>query len=396
MTLETNQLNNKKNIKKIAILHAFFKHDCKGGGEKLIFEIRNYYNADLFAGGVAIEVWNPENAKTDSFVAELYNPKYNFDYLHTESLTRIWGKIKRQLYFAFSPKINLLKNYDIVIFSGNIGLVPQRLKKGAGKKPKLITYCHTPPRPFTDQLQTKIKGKNPIYQFLFKNFAKLVRWQYKKDLQQMDLIICNSKNTQKRLLDYIGLKSEVVFPAVNTQRFQFIKSGDYFISYARLEEIKRIKLIVNAFAQIPDKKLVICSTGPLKSWIKEQIETRNLTNITFEGLVSDQRLAELVGGCLAGIYIPVDEDAGITQCEIMSAGKPVIGVNEGGLIETIIDGKTGLMLPAKPTEKDLIQAVQKLTPSLALSMKDDCINQAKKFDTKVFFEKTDKLLFNDN
>jgi len=78
-----------------------------------------------------------------------------------------------------------------------------------------------------------------------------------------------------------------------------------------------------------NKKLVICSTGPLHNWFEEQIKMRNLDNILFEGFVSDERLSELIGNCYAGIYIPVDEDFGMTQIELMAAGKPVIGVEEG-------------------------------------------------------------------
>ncbi|MEW6701838.1 MAG: glycosyltransferase, partial [Bacteroidota bacterium] len=91
--------------------------------------------------------------------------------------------------------------------------------------------------------------------------------------------------------------------------------------------------------------------------------------------------------CLAGIYIPINEDFGITQLEIMSAGKPVIGVKEGGLLETIIDGETGVMIKSNPTVEDLIDAVKGLTPEKALEMKENCIEHAKKFSSKIFFDK---------
>jgi glycosyltransferase involved in cell wall biosynthesis len=37
------------------------------------------------------------------------------------------------------------------------------------------------------------------------------------------------------------------------------------------------------------------------------------------------------------IYIPVDEDFGMSPVESMASGVPVIGANEGGLKETIIE-----------------------------------------------------------
>ena len=369
---------------KVGILHAFFKSDCKGGGEKLIFAIRDYYHADLYAGAIDLENWNPELRLNDSFVQALWNPKYKFEYLHQESSLPIWRKIKRQLGFLLSPKIKELDQNDVVIFSGNIALAQGRIKHA-----KKILYCHTTPRPFTDQLQSLLESKPKFLQPLINLFAKWVVAQYRNDCLKMDLVISNSTNIQNRLKTYIGIDSKVIYPACDTNRFQWLGQDDYFVSYARLEEIKRIKLIVNTFANLPKEKLVICSAGPLKDWIENEIKTRNLTNITFEGLVSDERLAELVGNCKAGIYIPVNEDAGITQIEIMAAGKPVIGVNEGALPDTVLDGRTGIIIAENPTQEDLTKAIMELTKEKALTMKENCIKQAKNYDQSVFFEKMD-------
>jgi glycosyltransferase involved in cell wall biosynthesis len=374
---------------KVAVFHAFLRSDCKGGGERLVFDIRNNYNADLYIGAIGLDTWGRENADKDSFVREIWKPGVNLYYLHEDSKIPFWRKIKRQLYFIFSPIVKQLNNYDVVIFSGNIAYAMGRI---TNPKVKKVMYCHTPPRPFTDQLESVLKDTNPVLRPAVKLFAKWVIWQYRKDCEKMDLIITNSENTRNRLLTYVGVDSTVIFPAVNTDRFQYISQGDYYLSYVRLEPLKRIPLILEAFANMPDKKLIIASSGPLAGWVREQIKTRNLTNITYEGIVSDERLGELVGNCIAGVMIPINEDAGITQCEIMAAGKPVIGVNEGGLKETVVDGKTGVLIKENPELQDVITAVQNMTPQLALTMKDACIEQAKKFDSSVFFKKMDSEL----
>jgi glycosyltransferase involved in cell wall biosynthesis len=366
---------------KVAILHAFFKSDCKGGGEKLIFAMRNYYKAVLYAGAIDLINWNP-NQKSDSFVQALWDQNHIFKYLHKESQLPIWKKLKRQIFFAFSPMINELNNYDVVFFSGNIALAQGRITS-----PKKVLYCHTTPRPFTDQLDENLSRTNWIFQPFFRLFARWVVYQYTIDCKKMDLIVSNSSNIQNRLKTYTGLDSIVIYPAVDTSRFKWIEQGDYFISYARLESIKRIELIVEAFAQMPDQKIIFCSTGPLKSWLTQTIANRNLTNITFEGLVSDDKLAELVGKARAGIYIPVNEDAGITQIEIMAAGKPVIGVDEGALPDTVLHQQTGIIITANPTAEDLINAVKELTAEKALGMKEACVKHAKTYDQSVFFDK---------
>ena len=375
-----------KQFSKTAILHAFFRP--KGGGENFTFDLRNHLGADLFAGGIDFSIWDPKKNAQDSFVANLYDPKYRLKYLHTESSLPIWRKVKRQLDLRYSPKIKQLNKYETVFFSGNIAGVASRLDP----KVRKIMYCHTPPRPFTDQLENRLQTMPEYKRPLYRQFARWVRAEYRKELEQMDLILTNSYNIQKRLRDWIGLESEVVYPPVKTSRFRYQSTGDYFLSYGRLEDMKRMRLIVETFAATPEKKLVICSTGPLKGWIEEQIKTRNLSNITFEGLVSDARLAELVGNCLAGIYIPIEEDFGIIQCELMAAGKPVIGVQEGGLLETVIDGKTGILIPKNPVQSDLQSAVKALTFAKAEKMRSTCQTQAANFDEKVFYAAIDKLM----
>jgi glycosyltransferase involved in cell wall biosynthesis len=377
-------LKNKNGKKlKVAVIHAFFVP--KGGGEKLIFDIRDHYQADLFTGAIDFEIWDKNKTDSDSFAKALYDKNYNLVYLHEDSKIPFWRKILRQWHFLFNPKIKDLAKYDLVIFSGNIAFVGARIKK-INPNVKLVMYCHTPPRPFTDQLTSVLESKPFWLRPLFHLFSKWVILEYKKELKTMDLVISNSKNTQNRLKKYVGIDSVSIFPAANTNRFNYQEAGDYFISWGRIEPLKRIPLIVEAFAKMPDKKLIICSTGPLKDWLIEQIKTRNLTNIIYKGLVTDEELSDLVGKSLAGIYIPVDEDAGMTPIEIMAAGKPVLGVNEGGLTESILDGKTGILIPANPTIEDLISGINKITPELSLSMKDSCIARAKEYDSAVFFE----------
>jgi len=387
--------NNQK--PKVAVLHAFFVP--KGGGEKLIFDIRDYYQADLFTGAIDLEIWDKNKADTDSFVSRLYNSASNFEYLHVDSHLPIWRKLLRQWHFKFNSKIEKLLDYDVVIFSGNIGIVPQRLRNLAKQKqvkcPKLVMYCHTPPRPFTDQFESLIANKNFVFQWVAKKFQKIVLQQYSADTKAMDVVITNSENTRQRLLTFTNIDSVPIYPGVNANRFQFKSIGDYFLSYARIEKIKRIPLILDAFEKMPEQKLIMASVGPLADWVKQQIAERNLTNIIYEGLVTDERLFELAGNCRAGIYIPVDEDAGMTQCELMAAGKPVIGVAEGGLKETILDGKTGVLIPENPSVDDLINAVRAMNSSVAESMKNDSQKRGKEYDLSVFFEKLDRYVLTD-
>jgi glycosyltransferase involved in cell wall biosynthesis len=54
---------------------------------------------------------------------------------------------------------------------------------------------------------------------------------------------------------------------------------------------------------------------------------------------SDEELRTLIRGAKATIYVPVDEDFGMSPVESMACGTPVIGVDDGGLKESIIRWK---------------------------------------------------------
>ena len=100
----------------------------------------------------------------------------------------------------------------------------------------------------------------------------------------------------------------------------------------------------------------------------------------------------MFGSCLAGIYIPVDEDFGLVPVELMAAGKPVIGVDEGGLKETIIDGETGILLPSNPKLEDLSLAVSQLESENTSSQRKICQDRAKLFTMDKFITKMQELL----
>jgi glycosyltransferase involved in cell wall biosynthesis len=377
----------------LAIFHAFFTH--KGGGEKFVFSVRSHFNADLFASAIDFQNYDP--SFKDPFSQNLFNKNFRLNYFHKDSPKLYLRFLKRLWYFLFSPKIKDLLKYDLVLFSGNVMFIQRRLKRlikkqSAGTGPSLAMYCHTPPRKLTDQFGNFTGNAPFILKPLYKYGGKFVLKQYIKDLEQMDFIGVNSGYTQKRLLDYTGLNSTVLYGPAEVKKFCYISQGDYFLSYARLDDNKRISLILDAFEKMPGKKLILCSTGSLKEMVISRIKEKNLRNVSYEGLVSDERLAELVGNCLAGIYIPVNEDLGLTQIEIMSAGKPVIGVKEGGLLETVVDGESGILIKSNPGADDLVEAVNSLTPQQALLMKDACIAQAQKFSAQIFFDKIENEL----
>jgi glycosyltransferase involved in cell wall biosynthesis len=208
---------------------------------------------------------------------------------------------------------------------------------------------------------------------------------YENAIRKMDVILADSKNVQNRIQKFLGLESTVLYPPCDVDKFNWMGQEDYYLSTARLTSYKRVDIIIQAFIKLPQKRLIITSTGPDEKKLKQLAE--GFANIQFTGDINDNELKNLIGNSIATIYIPKDEDFGISPVESMAAGKPVIGSGEGGLLETVIHGETGWLSSPNISVEELVQMLDAANPKLARSMRFSCEKQATGFRTELFINK---------
>jgi glycosyltransferase involved in cell wall biosynthesis len=289
----------------------------------------------------------------------------------------------------FWRKRKLFKEYDILIASSQTAT--EAVASYSRKDASRIVYTHTTPRRVFDLYEVS-KNMYPIYlRPAYAVFARYWKHRYLKAIKKFNFNVANSENVRRRIKEHTkGDANLVAWPPIMTDKFKWIAQGDYFLSYGRVDEAKRIDLIAKAFKRMPDKKLIIASGGP---WLEKVREiAKGADNIKIYGWVSDEELVSLVGKCQATIYIPISEDAGMSHLESNVAGKPYLGVKEGGLIESTIDGETGILLPENPTEDDVIFGIGRMTTEWCLNKKEKCEEYAKKYDKEVFFKKMKKVV----
>jgi len=289
----------------------------------------------------------------------------------------------------FRKNRKLLAQYDVLIASGHAAT--EAVAKYANPKATKILYNHTPPRRIFDLYRESKERYKWFLRPLFKLFTTYWKIIYLRAVKKIDFNIANSQNIASRIKKYTkGSANDIIWPPIITEKFKFIEHGDYFFSWARNDENKRVELIVKAFQKMPDKKLIIASGGNRFEKIKKL--AKGYENINVLGWVSDKKLFKLVGNAQAAIYIPRDEDAGMTQLEANAAGKPVLGVAEGGLIETIVNNKTGILIKKNPQVSDIIQAVDIMTKEWCAARKEDCIKHAQKYDREKFAQKIKQVI----
>jgi len=352
------------------VLHDYFE-SLEGGGRL----------CSLLAQGLAMDLGygfaRPEHPFLNLFHFKHYN-------LNAYSKIPLWRQLR--LARAFTSQPTFLKNYDTVIYSGFY--TPLAIHHHlVGRN---ILYCHTPPRFIYDQRSFYLNllplGLRPALQALI----HYLQPRYEKAVGQMDTIIANSENVRKRIRHYLGKSATVIYPPCDTRHLQWLGQNNYYLSMGRLDPLKQVHLIVQAFLKMPQKKLLVMSGGP------EFSKLRRLANgakhIHFTDWVEETTLAQLLGNSIATLYLPKEEDFGMSPVESMAAGKPVIGIAQGGLLETLIPGETGILLPPPLTVEAICEAVEIMTPQTALRMREACEKQAQLFKTEIFFEKMRILL----
>jgi glycosyltransferase involved in cell wall biosynthesis len=97
-----------------------------------------------------------------------------------------------------------------------------------------------------------------------------------------------------------------------------VEPGDRLVTASRLEPIKRLDLVIDAFARVEgDHELVIAGEGPDESRLRGRAATD--PRVRFAGRVGDDELAELYGSARAVVFCPRDEDYGYIAAEAMAS-----------------------------------------------------------------------------
>jgi glycosyltransferase involved in cell wall biosynthesis len=237
-----------------------------------------------------------------------------------------------------------------------------------------VCYCHNPFRyAWSDRDRTLAGRLAPSRAVLDVIFRRWRQWDWIA-AQRVDRYITNSRTTQARIRNYWNRDSVVVYPPVETSRFQPGEVGQHYLVLSELMPHKRIDVAIEAFNRLK-LPLVVCGDGP---------EARALRRISgptiqFVGRVSDPEAARLLSSCRALVVAAVEE-FGIAAVEAQAAGRPVIAVRGGGTLETVVDGTTGCFWAGGVNE--LAAAVAGFDDAAVDPAA--CVRNAARFDTSVF------------
>lgn len=309
-----------------------------GGAEKVIHSLNSIWDdfdhfslIDFLNDEDRAFILNGKKAKT-TFIQNLPTARKN----HRKFL---------QL-FPLATEQFVLNDYDLIISSSS------SIAKGVRtRKDQLhICYCHSPMRYAWDLQEQYLKdaGLNKGLKGVYAKYvlAKIKKWDVLNS-QKVDFFIANSHYISQRIKKIYNRESIVIYPPVNVDFFSLEeKKEDYYFTASRLVTYKKTQLIVEAFNELPHLKLIVAGEGP--EFEKLQKTAKN--NIEFLGYVAAETLKKKMQKAKAFVFA-AEEDFGIIPVEAQACGTPVIAFGKGGILETVIENKTGIFFQEQSAQK---------------------------------------------
>lgn len=223
--------------------------------------------------------------------------------------------------------------YDLVISSSS------SVAKGVLTRAETrhIAYVHSPMRYAWDLYhEYRLREARGITRHLMGPVFHYLRLWDRLSADRVDVMLANSTAVARRIHKHYRRRAPVVFPPVAVDRFSMaVEPGSYYLAMSRLVQYKRVDLAVQAANRLK-VPLVVAGDGPERS----RLEALAGPTVTVRGWVDDEEAAVLMRGAKALIF-PGEEDFGILPVEVQACGRPVVALGRGGVLDTVVPGKTG-------------------------------------------------------
>lgn len=350
-------------MKKIIFLHPHFLKP--GGASKVVLEFANGLK-DACVPNIIITS-NVDGAVISNYKAlEIINLKW----LSTGNIF-FWLTFP---YFYLKLRKELRKYPDdIILFCHSLAIYWGATYKFFNKKVSTVNYFHDLGMPYTDS-RIEISGLPFVSRIIAYITLPIFKYLNYKIVDRADYLISNSQTSANFIEKKYNRKVDLIaYPGVDIDIFKPSPTKEECVyTLGRLEKIKNINLVIKSFSLYCKNygnktlKLIIIGDGIEKKSLIKLTENLNIEKqIIFMGSCNQEKSALIASRSKVGIFLCPYESFGLAAVESMACGTPVIGVNRGGIAETVINEQTGLLSDLNENEianklNDLLSDKEKL------------------------------------
>ncbi len=335
------------------------------GGAERVFEAaaEMWPESDIYT--LAVDQRMPQLLEGHRIVSSPLQSIYD---LHPK-LTHLFALIPIVLRF-WGPK----KGHTLLSFSSSF---IKALRKPA--QSVHINYCHTPTRfLWVDPEHAYKEIPKPLHFLVNLYFSWMKRWDLRA-AQRVDYFIANSQEVQRRIKQFYGRDSELIYPFIDTNFWKPTRpKQNYFLVAGRLQYAKGLATVIEVFNEL-GWELHVVGTGRFESTLKSMAKG----NVRFLGRVSDEVLRDEYSGALGYVY-PQFEDFGLMPLEAAGCGTATMALAKGGSLETVKAGITGELLN-EVTKEYLNECLRGWDAEHY--RQDDLLQHADRFNKQIFQDK---------
>lgn len=309
---------------RVAVIHEWLT--IPGGSEQVVYAILGVLpHAELFTS-----IYDPAGPWPEVVRSRR---------VHTSFLDRLPGARRRYTHLLplMDPAFRSfdLRGFDLVVSSNHACAKNVRVPAGVPH----VCYCHTPMRYAWDPTFLEGEAIGPLTRRLLPPATAWLRRVDRKRAAGPDVFVANSSFVAARIREVYGRESEVIHPPVEVSPLLGVERdpGDAYLVFGRLVPYKRADVAIRACARL-GRPLLVAGTG------RDLDRLRPLAGpaTQFLGHVPSQDLPRLFARARALLF-PGVEDFGIVPVEAQAAGLPVVAHGVGGVRDSVIDGRTGVL-----------------------------------------------------
>jgi len=271
-----------------------------------------------------------------------------------------------------------LAGYDIVLSSSHV------VAKGVTTRPGQLhlSYVHTPMRFAWDLQEEYLRAAGldhgPLGWAARFALRHLRAWDV-RSAEGVDAFLANSTHVGQRIKKAYGREAEILHPPIDTALFVPADSKeDFYLTVSRLEAYKRVDLLVEAFAAMPERRLIVIGDGPEMGRLRAAAPR----NVSLPGRLATPDVRTHMQRARAFLFAGI-EDFGIVMAEAQACGTPVIAFEDGGAVDIVRAGATGLLF-REQTSGALTESIRRFESGMEAYTQSGCRENALRFDRKVF------------